>query len=219
MYRSEVRLSLQYLAWKCKNPKTYLALSLVNRYAYEMTKYYSVMKRKEFCREIIYSINYLYKKLYVLPNGRVLKCSCTALVDVHSAQVDECDKYFDLRNNTYIETHTDDSTYYNLKLHDYVHYEYLFHNRYYIIAPHSIKIKYITEKRYDYRLEGQRCQICKGFHSFMLSNPHHNIQFFLLSSYCGMKLRYYSTLKSYEEHFKRSKVISSVIKYSREIKI
>ena len=93
MYLSEVKLLLQYLAWKCKNPKTYLALSLVNRYAYEMAKYYTPMKRKEFCKEISYSLNYLDKKLYVLPNGRVLKCSSSILVDLHSVEIDERNKY------------------------------------------------------------------------------------------------------------------------------
>ena len=214
MYLSEVKLLLQYLAWKCKNGRTYLALSLVNRYAYEMTKYYTPMKRREFCREISYSINYLYKKLYVLPNRRILKSSSTELIDVHSAEIDECNKYFDIINNTCVEIHTNDSTYYNLKIHDYNHYEYFFHKRYYIISPSSLKIKYISENRYyRYLLEGQRCLFCKGFHNFMLN---HGTQFFLLSSYCGMKLRYYYTLQSYQEHYKRSKVIAAVIKYAKQ---
>ena len=218
MYFSEVKLLLQYLAWKCKDAKTYFALSLVNKYSYGMTKYYSPMKRKEFCKEIEYSINYLYKKLYVLPNGRVLQCSSTALVDVHSVEVNECDKYFNVTNNTSVQTNTDDSTYYILKRNDYKHWEYFYHTRYYIVSPHYIEIKYISEKRYRYRLDGQRCDFCKGFHSFMLTNPHNNTQLFLLSSYCGLKLRYYYTLKSYEEHYKRTKVISSVIKYARQIR-
>ena len=218
MYLSEVKLLLQYLVWKCKNAKTYLALSLVNRYTYEMMKYYCPMKKKEFCKEIHYCKNYLYGKLYILPNGRVLKCSSTTLVDPHSAEIDERNKYFDIRNNTYIETYTNDSTYYNLKIRDYNRYEYFFHSRYYIISPSSIKIKYISENRYRYNLEGQRCLFCKQFHSFMISNPHNNMQFFLLSSYCGMKLRYYYTLQSYEEHYKRSKVVAAVIKYANEDK-
>ena len=106
-----------------------------------------------------------------------------------------------------------------LKRHDYKYWEYFYHTRYYIISSHSIKIKYISKERtYCYRLDGQRCDFCKGFHSFMLTNPHKNTQLFLLSSYCGLKLRYYYTLKSYEEHYKRTKVIQSLIKYARQIR-
>ena len=153
-----------------------------------MTKYYTPMKRKEFCKEVSYFINYLYKKLYVLPNGRVFKYSSTELVDVISAQVNECKNYFDIRDNTYVETHTDESTYYILKRHDYNHYEYFYNTRYYIISPHSMKIKYISGNRDRYDLEGQRCGLCNAFHSFMLSNPHNNTLWFETSILLYIKI-------------------------------
>jgi hypothetical protein len=216
MYLSELKLLLKYLVYTCKNAKTYSSLSLVNKYCNEHTKYYSPMKMKQFCKEVRFNISWLNKILYVLPNGRILKTHSSELLDPHSAEIHTREKFFDKKSDTCIEI--DD---YDIERVYYVtfqkfHVEYFFHNRYYSIDSDLIKIKNIVKSK---GIEAQKCIFCNCYHMFMLYGFDRYRPFFFLSSYCGLNLRYYMTEHSHQVHFRRLKVVKSVIEYAKRLKM
>lgn len=211
MYESEVKLLLKYLIYKCKIPKTYHSLALTYKYAAELAKYYSPMKRKEFCKKLKTSYDMGMTENYVLPNGRVLKSVSDDLSLFLCCQITTT-IIFDVLNNTSFRVVDYYESGYIAEYNSY-HFEYINKNKSKSLAFYKYQIRFRVSDLY---LECTICPYCNNYHTFTFytTRNYKTLQFYL-SSFCGLNLKYL-TPTEYRDHNKRRRVINSVILYSKD---
>ena len=231
MYWSEVKHLLRYLIYNCDDAKTYISLALTCKYASELVKYYSPMKMREFSRKIDNNYSMGTTSHYILPNGRILKSKDEALDLIRSVIV-ETSTFFDIKNNTSFEVQECSENLYEPNYFDY-HIEYLFHidssNKEQSLSHLTTLYKhYVIHRTYMYirnkslHLECERCPYCNAYHTFRFNTVVNGLsKEFYLSSYCGMKLKYYITnyfRDSFFIHNKRRTVVHAIIEYAKKLK-
>ena len=222
MYASQLKLLLKNLIYICDDSNTYLSLSLVNKYCEELTKYYSPMKMREFCKEIKWKLVYVVSgetgTAYVLPNGRVLK---SIVIKGEDTQLDypldyfHCTNIFDIKN--YMSIYISESNlrgYYvdNIRK----HYEYFYNGKLYSSEDKHFTIKFVIgPKAGKCEFSSRRCCHCKKFHDFTVIID--TYKFFSIFRHCGLKTVKY-LYYNVGDHLKRRKVIHAVIQYARNIR-
>ena len=224
MYASEVKLLLRYLVYSCDDSKTYIALSLVNRYCAELAKYYSPLKMREFCKEIKWKFTRGEGEIgtaYVLPNGRILKMGTILGKDERENYPSSYSKiaiHFDIKNSTSAYISED---YISENLRYYVdingkHCEYFYNNKLYSIEDNYFTIKFVAgPKAGKCEFSCKRCRHCKHFHDFTVIIDIY--KFYNIFRHCGVKSAKY-LYYDVKHHLKRRKVIHAVIQYARNIK-
>jgi hypothetical protein len=217
MYASQVKLLLRYLVYNCDTPGTYISLSLVNKYCAKLTKYYSPMKRTEFCKEIKWELAHgrgEISTVYMLPNGQILKH-----VSIFGANNTKSTTYFDIKTFTsvYVSERKTSPCYYldndNLK-----HCEYFYNNKLYSVEDNYVSIKFVTgpkAKAVRHEFSSERCRHCKHFHDFTVILDRY--KYFNIFRHCGSKSVKYLYF-NVKPHLKRRKVIHAVIQYARNMK-
>jgi hypothetical protein len=211
MHWSEIKLLLQYLVYNCKNVKTFGCLSLTCKYGFEMTKYYTAMKRKQFCKKLKRKYSLGGVTYYILPNGKVLK-SISSELNLSLADVITTTTIFDINNDTsfrVVDYH--ESGY--LAEYNAHHMEFRYEKKSYTMYADQIYIIIL-----DLHLECAKCKYCHLYHTFRFHTirKSRNFQFYL-SSYCGLKLNFYLTDKAFQKHKKRKDVIRSLIEYLKNL--
>lgn len=215
MYASQVKLLLKYLIYKCNNPKTYFSLSLVNKYCRELTKYYSPMKMRAFCKEINWELTHGSQQTgiaYVLPNGRVLK-SVVKDFPLSNCKTTQC---FDIKTSTSVYISESNLSFSYCVDIIGTHYEYFYNNKLYSIEKNYFSIKFVTGPKAGKReFSSQRCGHCKQFHDFTVIVDSCN--YYNIFRHCGLKSAKYFYY-NVKPHLNRRKVIHAVIKYAKNLK-
>jgi len=206
-------LLLRYLIYNCDDPKTYISLALTCRYAAELTRYYTPMKMREFCKEVKWgNKNYVVGEgiLYVLPNGRVLKSEHLSCETGYQESY-KFTAYYDVKNDTLITDDEDCTAIYEREICSFLN------DKEYNIEDRFLAIEYRTgENAHKYTLNCSMCCYCQQYHIF--HGYIRNIgRHFMISSYCGLNLKYLSG-KQAHEHNKRRKVVHAVIEYAKKMK-
>ena len=213
MYWSEVKLLLRYLIYNCDDAKTYIALALTCKYAAELARYYAPMKMREFCKEVKWGGDDLVGgkgTLYVLPNGRILRSKYSSCETAYQLPY-TLTEYYDVKNNNVVAEEEESVSIYEKEIY------YFLNNKEYSIENNFLSIEYKTgEKAHNYILNCSKCCYCCQYHIFYGYMRILDIHF-IISSYCGLKLKYLCGQHAHE-HEKRRKVVHAVIEYAKKMK-
>ena len=202
MYWSEVKHLLRYLVYNCDDPKSYISLALTCKYAAELTRYYSPMKMRVFCKNIK---THEICELSVLPNGRILKEKYFATFLPHLICYNVRDNY----RVSYDMHESDISSVLEGRISSY-----FFNDIHYTVEKTRLIFK-----KYPLYLQMRKCKKRGNFHKGYLNNSKYSISTSYVSSYCGLGLRVYRNYLQYLIHKRRRKVVRAVIEYSQKLNL